>query len=354
MAEFQHDEVADSEDEAIREGFDQDDIMQQENSGQETNMQQDLLGEDGGDEEIAAESEDVEPELVETVGEEEFVYEDLELRIENIRTQHQAKLAASSGIRTMKRRPFSATFYTAAASARYEHLTSRTVLIQRFLPEVDSDLLEARKIIEKAQLMYTPWLTENLNDATNTITGGKKKKWGNLSMLDVIPTMNILFKFCVYNWMPTANRSTLTIERLKFIHMMVSGRPFDFGVMVFDQIYDLGQQAITGESNKLMFPNLIQHVLDAQFPIPARDEDSAPQKPFKMVLDKKQGVAKNPPGTGPSRRYSYTADVGRVNRLVDRIAYRAARGAYGDLPPSLGDDGEEDGAAEASSQSDEF
>lgn len=259
------------------------------------------------------------------------------------------------------------------------------MLIQRFLPEVDPDLLEARKIIEKAQLMYTvmdvpnytnevvlefyanlgnmikrdgttwvfvrshmyefspslinrifqtpdqdgdfprkPWLTENLNDATNTITGGKKKKWGNLSMLDVVPTMNILFKFCVYNWMPTANRSTLTIERLKFIHMMVAGRPLDFGVMVFDQIYDLGQQAITGESNKLMFPNLIQHVLDAQFPIPARDEDSAPQKPFKMVLDRKQGVAKNPPGTGPSRRYSYTADVGRVNRLVDRIAYRAA------------------------------
>lgn len=37
----------------------------------------------------------------------------------------------------------------------YKHLTSRTVLIQKYLPEVDPALIEARKIIEKAQLMYT-------------------------------------------------------------------------------------------------------------------------------------------------------------------------------------------------------
>ena len=78
-------------------------------------------------------------------------------------------------------------------------------------------------------------------------------------MLDVTPTMNILFKFCVFNWMPTANRS----NRLKLLHMLTEGRLFDFGVMVFDQIYDLGQQAISGKANKLLFPNLIQHILES-------------------------------------------------------------------------------------------
>ncbi|KAF2549010.1 hypothetical protein F2Q70_00021980 [Brassica cretica] len=119
----------------------------------------------------------------------------------------------------------------------------------------------------------------------NTIAGGKKKKWGNLSMPDVTSTMNILFKFCVFNWIPTAYRSTLTIDRLKFLHMIAEGRPFDFGEMVFDQIYELRQQAISGVTNKMMFPNLIQHVLNAQHPIPILDEDITPKAPNKMVLD---------------------------------------------------------------------
>lgn len=169
-----------------------------------------------------------------------------------------------------------------------------------------------------------PWIKEDLDDAVATITGGKKKKWGNLSMLDVTPTMNILFKFCVFNWMPTANRSTLTIDRLKFIHMITEGRPCDFGAMVFDQLYELGSQAVTGETNKLLFPSLIQHILDAQHPLLTFDGDSVPLKPNKMVLDKKQGVPKNPPGTGTSRRYSVRKDMGRVYRLVETVISRAS------------------------------
>ena len=92
---------------------------------------------------------------------------------------------------------------------------------------------------QEADFPCMPWTTENLDDAVNTITGGKKNGWGNLSMLDVTPSMNIMFKFCVFHWMPTVNRSTLTIDRLKFIHMLTEGRPFEFGVMVFGQIYEL-------------------------------------------------------------------------------------------------------------------
>ena len=52
---------------------------------------------------------------------------------------------------------------------------------------------------QEADFPRMPWTTENLDDAVSTITGGKKNGWGNLSMLDVTPTMNILFKFCVFN-----------------------------------------------------------------------------------------------------------------------------------------------------------
>lgn len=251
----------------------------------------------------------------------------------------------------------------------------------------DDDLLAARKIIERAQLMYTvldvpsfteeivlefyanlgnmikrggttwvyvrshlyefsprvinevfgtppqdsdfprkSWTKENLDTSVVTVTGGKKQRWGNLKMLDVTPTMNILFKFCVFNWMPTANRSTLTIDRIKFLHMITEGRPFDFGVMVFDQIFELCQQSVAEveKKPKLLFPNLIQHILDAQHPLPARDGDSVPQDSVKMVLDKKQGVPKKPPGTGSSQRYSLANDVGRMHRLMDSIIARAA------------------------------
>ena len=125
-------------------------------------------------------------------------------------------------------------------------------------------------------------------------------------MLDVTPTMNILFKFCVFNWMPTANRS----NRLKLLHMLTDGRPFDFGVMVFDQIYDLGQQAISGKANNLLFPNLIQHILESQHPILVCGVDADHVAPVKMVLDLKKGLPKKPAETG-SAKYSLTKDMGR-------------------------------------------
>ncbi|KAF3572658.1 hypothetical protein F2Q69_00059092 [Brassica cretica] len=56
---------------------------------------------------------------------------------------------------------------------------------------------------QEADFPCMSWTTENLDDAVSTITGGKKNGWGNLSMLDVTPSMNIMFKFCVFHWMPT-------------------------------------------------------------------------------------------------------------------------------------------------------
>ncbi|KAF2612193.1 hypothetical protein F2Q70_00011220 [Brassica cretica] len=157
--------------------------------------------------------------------------------------------------------------------------------------------------------------------------------------------------------MPTANRSTLTIDRLKFIHMLTEGRPFDFGVMVFDQIYDLRQQAISGKANKLLFPYLIQHVLETQHPIPVRGVDADPVAPVNMVLDLKHGLPKKPSGTG-SAQYSLNNDMGRYHSLLDTIVGRAARGVYGDLS-TLGDSSSNDevgeaGAEDHDSLSDEF
>lgn len=338
-------------------------------------------------EQVATAGEDEETELMVDVDEEVLVYEELEPRIDCLRAQHQALIEATPSLRNLPRRPVNGIFHSATAAARYEELTSRTVLIQKFLPLDDDDLLDARKIIEKSQLMYTmldvpsfteeivlefyanlgnmikrggttwvyvrsrlyefsprvindvfgtrhhdsdfprkPWTKENLDASVVTVTGGKKQRWGNLKMLDVTPMMNILFKFCVFNWMPTANRSTLTIDRIKFLHMITEGRPFDFGVMVFDQIFELGQQQVADVDKKprLLFPNLIQHILDAQHPLPARDGDSVPQDSIRMVLDKKQGVPKKPSGAGSSRRYSLANDVGRMHRLLDTVIARAA------------------------------
>ncbi|KAF3497054.1 hypothetical protein DY000_02053055 [Brassica cretica] len=201
---------------------------------------------------------------------------------------------------------------------------------------------------QEADFPCMPWTTKNLDDAVSTITGGKKNGWGNLSMLDVTPSMNIMFKFCVFHWMPTVNRSTLTIDRLKFIHKLTEGRPFEFGVMVFGQIYELEQQAISGKANKLFFPNLIQHVLEMQHPIPVRGVDANPVALVKMVLDLKQGLPNKPAGTG-SAKYSLNKDMGRYHRLLDTIVGRAARGVYGDLS-TLGDSSSNDEAGEAGAE----
>lgn len=115
----------------------------------------------------------------------------------------------------------------------------------------------------------------------------------------------------------------MTKERLKFIHTITEGRLFYFGVMVFDQIYKLGQQAIAGETNKLLLPDLIQHILDTQHLIPVHGGDTEPKALNKMVWDFEQRLPKKPPRTR-SANYSYTKDMGRPHRLLDTIASRAA------------------------------
>ncbi|KAF2579699.1 hypothetical protein F2Q68_00004352 [Brassica cretica] len=256
---------------------------------------QDQLEAKGEDE--AQQDEENCPDPMETLGELEFVYEELELRVEIHRARHQARMAATPKLRKPPLRPFDATFYLSAANQSYTldilhefyatlaNIIKRDgttwVFVRKHMYEFSSGIINSifKTPCQEADFPRMLWTTENLDDAVSTITGGKKNGWGNLSMLDVTPTMNILFKFCVFNWMPTANRSTLTIDRLKFIHMLTEGRPFDFGVMVFDQIYDLRQQAISGKANKLLFPYLIQHVLETQHPIPVRGVDADPVAP---------------------------------------------------------------------------
>ncbi|KAF3562304.1 hypothetical protein DY000_02017192 [Brassica cretica] len=153
--------------------------------------------------------------------------------------------------------------------------------------------------------------------------------------------------------MPTANRS----NRLKLLHMLTEGRPFDFGVMVFDQIYDLGQQAISGKANKLLFPNLIQHILESQHPILVRGVDADHVAPVKMVLDLKKGLPKKPAETG-SAKYSLTKDMGRFWTQLSAgqlCLCHQAEGVCGDLS-NLGDSSSNDegGAEDLDSLSDEF
>ncbi|KAL0789631.1 hypothetical protein Bca101_005877 [Brassica carinata] len=280
------------------------------------------------------------PDPMETLGELEFVYEELELRVEIHRARHQARMAATPTLRKPPRRPFDATFYSSAANQSYtldilyEFYANLANMIKRdgttwvfvrkhmyeFSPGIINSIFKTP--CQEADFPRMPWTTENLDDA-----------------------------------MPTANRSTLTIDRLKFIHMLTEGRPFDFGVMVFDQIYDLGQQAISGKENKLLFPNLIQHVLETQHPIPVCGVDADPVAPVNMVFDLKQGLPKKPSGTG-SAQYSLNKDMGRYHRLLDTIVGRAARGVYGDLS-TLGDSSSNDevgeaGAEDHDSLSDEF
>lgn len=117
-------------------------------------------------EQVATDVEDEEPELMVDGDEEQFAYEDLDSRIEGLRTQHQARVEATPSLYNLPRRPVNGTFHSATAAARYEELTSQTLLIQKYWPMDDGDLLDARKIIKKAQLMYTvldvPSFTEEI------------------------------------------------------------------------------------------------------------------------------------------------------------------------------------------------
>lgn len=99
-------------------------------------------------EHVMADSKNEEPDLMANDEEGDFVYEEMEQRIESLMTQHQDRLASTPSPRPLIHRPFNARFYSVAASARYDHFLSMIILNQRYLPLDAPKLLDARKIIE--------------------------------------------------------------------------------------------------------------------------------------------------------------------------------------------------------------
>lgn len=305
-----------------------------------------------------------------------FTYLPLTPRYEVLRSLHQAQIlrdpswmAPATALNRL--------FLTKHASKRFRVIKDRKFVEQKLLCMEDPDFLEVKEILRKCGLLYTvldvrpyapqvihefysnllhldfrdginlvyvrgkmfnfspavinelfetqdhsahePWTNEDVDEAVVTVTGGKKKKWGRVSMVDLTKTMNLMFKFTCANWMPTSNKSTLTKDRIRFIHMLCQGRPFNFGKMVFDQILEV---AASPEDHNLLFPNLIGQLLDSQHEHVTAEADSLSNVPLYMVLDGKQGMARK---AVPEKPLTLAEDLTEFRLLTKRINKRLAR-----------------------------
>lgn len=95
------------------------------------------------------------------------------------------------------------------------------------------------------------------------LTGGKVKEWtSNLAASQLTWKYAVLHKIAVFNWMPTKNTTTLTLDQARVLYRVGKFLAFDFGSLVFQYIVRAASKPPA--SSILPFPNLIYAMLKDQ------------------------------------------------------------------------------------------
>ncbi|KAF2556292.1 hypothetical protein F2Q68_00015156 [Brassica cretica] len=106
----------------------------------------------------------------------------------------------------------------------------------------------------------------NSDELADFLTEGTREM-KNLTTSSLSPCKAALLVLAAYNWVPSYNKNAVSIERAKLIYKMFHGVRVDIGVMIYNQVLNLG--VIQKEEEKkdtrwLIFPRTIYGVLQMQ------------------------------------------------------------------------------------------
>ncbi|KAF8113560.1 hypothetical protein N665_0048s0021 [Sinapis alba] len=244
--------------------------------------------------------------------------------------------------------PVNSRFITGQTAKRYKLLTPRKFVTQQRLPLADEKLHDVKKVVQKCGLIYTvidsdsfqlnmvrefvvnlhdaedrddglavyvrgalvdfspslinamylipgfeedhDYMAEEIDGVCAFLTNNQVRRWENMSSKFLTPLNQVLYKLVCSNWIPTTNYTTITQDRLKFLYMIHHHKSFDFGKLVYNQIVNMSASSGTDKTRRIIFPTLIQQVLQFQRIIPPTENDEefiGFSKP--VVKDKKAG-----------------------------------------------------------------
>ncbi|KAF2543420.1 hypothetical protein F2Q68_00029775 [Brassica cretica] len=214
--------------------------------------------------------------------------------------------------------PFSSRFVTSNSGERYEKLAPREFVIQQRLDVNDENLFDVKRVVVRSGLIYTlihsdlfhPNVVKefiaNLGAAEDRgngvavflhidrvcsfLTDNRVQRWEAMSSKYLAPTNQVIYKLVCSNWIPTTNYTSMNQERVKFLYMIHHHRSFDFGQMVYDQIISFAANINTDRSRGIIFPTLIQQVIDYQRTVLSfEDDEEYTGYPKLVVKDIKAG-----------------------------------------------------------------
>ncbi|KAF8098011.1 hypothetical protein N665_0276s0012 [Sinapis alba] len=305
-----------------------------------------------------------------------------ETRYETSRAAFQAMFRENSAMLRPSKRPISARFVSAAPSERYQDLKHRKFVFQQSLSLVDEKLMDVKKVVTEAGLIYTvfdsdpfqpavvkefianlldaekrsdgvavyvrgslvefspslinsmycfpeveedsKWLDENIDQVCAFLTDGRVKRWEDMSSKYLTATNQVLYKLVCSNWIPTTSYTAMNPERLRFIYLLYQHRPFDFGKIVYNQIMTMAENTKAEKTRRIILPTLIQQVLLIQRIVPpdSCDEDLTGM-PKPVVKDKKAGRGAGADSHAPNLEKDITRAIASLKAIRLRLRSKA-------------------------------
>lgn len=163
--------------------------------------------------------------------------------------------------------------------------------------------------------------TSSQDDLTVLMSGARVTYWADLITKRFSSSMKMFHKICCSNWIPGTNHTTLRVDRLRLIDMVMDDKPFNFGKLVFEHALNLSKLGLQS-LHRLAYPYLIYQVLTAQRDIQSLPSDtlSRPSGVFKLEASKVQDDAP-PVQTSKTLFWDDLADLlavaARMQRLLD-------------------------------------
>ena len=273
--------------------------------------------------------------------------------------------------------PVSSRFVTSNAAERYEKLAPRGFVIQQRLDVNDENLSDVKRVVVRSGLIYTlidcdlfhpnvvkefianlgaaenredgvavflrgsmvdfsptlinalylipgfeedpDYMTADIDIVCSFLTDNRVQRWEDMSSKYLTRTNQVLYKLVCSNWIPTTNYTSMNQERLKFLYMLHHHRSFDFGQSVYDQIISFSANVNTDKSRRIIFPTLIQQVIDYQRTVLSFEEDDEyTGYPKLVVKDIKAGRGQG----ADARSVDLLADIERTIADLKNIRIR--------------------------------
>ncbi|CAD5324603.1 unnamed protein product [Arabidopsis thaliana] len=133
--------------------------------------------------------------------------------------------------------PYSNCFLTGEGLGRYKVIGGRCFNDMRFLPLDGNNIASTLQLLSTVVNMSEIQVPESMDEIVVTLSNCKANSWKMLTSWLFSLEITQLNKICCHNWMPKVNRFILKPERVTLLYMVAKALPFNFGKLIFDEIW---------------------------------------------------------------------------------------------------------------------